>query len=79
MAGQAMLRLDRIGQQVWSSYRDSGDFAVFNPDNPASDDSGMFHVKLADWDIAQETMHKEDGSVSVVLRRKGVDDQGRTE
>jgi len=79
MAAQsAKLTVDRIGQQVWAQYEGTGDFAVFDPNNPDADESGMFHVNLAEWEIEKKTDHADDKSVTVILRRKGVDDQGRT-
>ena len=82
MAKTDVIQLGRIGHSVWQQYQSTGDFAIYQPNNPDSDGSGMFHVKLADWDIAEEEQHpnKNPGAVEVTvkLRRKGVDDQGRT-
>lgn len=78
---QAQIQLGRIGRSVWDSYRANGDFALFDPGNPESDGSGMLHVQLSDWDVESEVEHPNDNpgatEVTVRLRRKGVDDQGR--
>lgn len=77
--GPNTLQVPDVHRSVWQSYMAQGDFAISAPDHPEADASGMFHVKLADWEVESEKPGREDGTVVVRLRRKHIDDQGRTE
>lgn len=84
MAQQVIVQVSRIGRAVWESYKSAGDFAVFDPNNPDADASGMFHVKLSDYEVVDEVQHKSEtnnpsaAGVTIKLRRLNVDDQGRS-
>jgi hypothetical protein len=78
-----MVQLDGIEWSVWEQYKASGDFAIFDPQNPDADGSGMFHVKLSDWKVMRADQYKSSDPIQrvmarVELRRVNVDDQGRS-
>lgn len=81
------LQLPPMDVTTWAHYKATGDFAFYAPKDPLADAaSGMVHVNMADWAVEQETLRDDSAAsaegrnrvvVDVVLRGKGVDDQGR--
>ena len=67
-----------VERLTWDQYQAVGDFAVYDPENPAAADDGQVYVNLATWQIDSQE-HMDGGLVSVVMVHMPEVQDGQTE